>query len=329
MGMYVLYGAFGLVALWLLAEVLLQYKARLRWRLLAFSGFLGVVAGVILPSVPVIGAGAGAFAIGQTLVTLSFRKGFEAGWALRRGESGAPAEEPAAGRRRSAPAERREPSLQVSGLAFEAEADADRDSRRPAEAAVAAEDRPEPVFFSPQPLPEDTGSYGIQSFQDQGQGGHGGQNQGFAPGGFAPGGFAPAPDPAQTAPFASPYTTAEQDAHQYAAYYDPHSQGGGYDYSGGYPSGGEQPVYAAYSDPYIGTGGVAQPQPYGYADPYVQGQYAMDTPPGGVWVPQQRSDEAQPYPQQPWAGQDQQPPPYDPQQGYPYQGTGEYEQYRY
>ncbi|QES50534.1 hypothetical protein DEJ50_24605 [Streptomyces venezuelae] len=328
MGMYVLYGAFGLVALWLLAEVLLQYKARLRWRLLAFTGFLGVVAGVILPSVPVIGAGAGAFAIGQTLVTLSFRKGFVAGWALRRGaDAGTPAAEPATGRRRSAPAERQEPSLRVSGLAF----DAEDTPRRPAEEA---EERPEPAFFSPQPLPEDTGSYGIQSFQgqDQGQGGHGhgGQGQGFAPDGFAPGGFAPAADPAQTTPFASPYTTAEQDAHQYAAYYDPHTQGGsGYDYSGGFAPGGEQPVYAAYSDPYIGTAGVTQPQPYRYADPYVHGQYAMDTPPGGVWVPQQRSDEAQPYPQQPWAGQDQQQPPYDPQQGYPYQGTGEYEQYRY
>ncbi|MCB5181379.1 hypothetical protein LG632_18575, partial [Streptomyces sp. SMC 277] len=79
MGMTVLYVAFGFVALWLLAEVLLQYKARLRWRLLAFAGFLGVVAGVVLPSVPVIAVGAGAFAVGQTLVTLSFRKGFVAG----------------------------------------------------------------------------------------------------------------------------------------------------------------------------------------------------------------------------------------------------------
>lgn len=45
MGMTVLYIAFGFVALWLLAEVLMQYKARLRWRLLAFAGFVGVVAG--------------------------------------------------------------------------------------------------------------------------------------------------------------------------------------------------------------------------------------------------------------------------------------------
>src|SRR3546814_5791386 len=51
MGWAVLYIAFGVVALWLLGEVLLQYKARLRWRLLAFGGFLGVVLGVLIPNV--------------------------------------------------------------------------------------------------------------------------------------------------------------------------------------------------------------------------------------------------------------------------------------
>lgn len=82
MGWTILYIAFGLVSLWLLGEVLLQYKARLRWRLLAFAGFLGVVVGVIIPSVIVIGVGAIAFAIGQTNVTLSFKRGFTTGWAL-------------------------------------------------------------------------------------------------------------------------------------------------------------------------------------------------------------------------------------------------------
>ena len=89
MGWTVLYIAFGVVALWLLGEVLLQYKARLRWRLLAFAGFLGVVLGVLIP----VGArssalGAIAFAIGQTYVTLSFRRGFSAGWAVRAGVRG-------------------------------------------------------------------------------------------------------------------------------------------------------------------------------------------------------------------------------------------------
>ena len=58
MGWTVLYIAFGVVALWLLGEVLLQYKARLRWRLLAFAGFLCVVLGVLMPNVIVIGLGA-------------------------------------------------------------------------------------------------------------------------------------------------------------------------------------------------------------------------------------------------------------------------------
>ncbi|UNO42566.1 hypothetical protein [Streptomyces sp. MST-110588] len=90
MGWTVLYIAFGLVALWLLGEVLFQYKAPLHWRLLAFTGFLGVVAGVIVPSVILIAVGAVAFAVGQTYVTLSFRSGYVSGWSLggRRGKSG-------------------------------------------------------------------------------------------------------------------------------------------------------------------------------------------------------------------------------------------------
>ncbi|MFF4419445.1 hypothetical protein ACFY04_01410 [Streptomyces sp. NPDC001549] len=289
MGMTVLYIAFGFVALWLLAEVLMQYKARLRWRLLAFAGFLGVVAGVILPSVPVIGAGALAFAVGQTLVTLSFRKGFVAGWALRRG--GEPVRQT---RRRRAAGTKQEPALQVTALQY---GDVDGDSAGDG----AAEERPfrdaPPAVYSPEPVPEESGSYGIQSL---------------------------APEADRTAAFASPFTTAEQDAHQYAAYYDQQNQGG-YDYSGGYPTGDQQQVYAAYSDPYIGTGGgMAPPQPYDYtpyAD-YGQQQYSTDTPPGGVWVPQQRSTDGagQSYPME-----DQGEPP----QQYPYPQQGGYEQYRY
>ncbi|WP_328925252.1 hypothetical protein OG429_11765 [Streptomyces sp. NBC_00190] len=290
MGMTVLYIAFGFVALWLLAEVLMQNKARLRWRLLAFAGFLGVVAGVVLPSVLVIGAGAAAFALGQTLVTLSFRKGFVAGWALRRG--GEPVRQ---SRRRRSGGPRPEPALEVTALEYEDADGAPKVRQFPTEAEA-------DEVYSPQPMPEDTGSYGIQS-------------------------FAPAPDAGQNAGFASPYTTAEQDAHQYAAYYDQQNQGGGgYDYSAGYPTGDQQQVYAAYSDPYIGTGGGVGPPPaYDYSaypqypDYGQQQQYAMDTPPGGVWVPQQR-DVAQPYPAEEQGGQPQQ---------YPYPQQGEYEQYRY
>ncbi|MFJ9788519.1 hypothetical protein [Streptomyces globosus] len=301
MGMTVLYIAFGFVALWLLAEVLMQYKARLRWRLLAFAGFVGVVAGVVLPSVLVIAVGAAAFAVGQTLVTLSFRKGFEAGWALRRGKAVAAPDRPT--RRRRGGAARTGPALEVTSLEYGSEgAGAAAGSGGADGGAESAEQEPRPrfraateEFYSPEPLPDETGTYGIQS--------------------FAAG-------------------AAEQDAHGYAAYQDAQSQGGGYDYSAGYPDAGGQQVYAAYSDPYIGTGGGVIPQqPYDYTpyagqapDPYgggAQDPYGTDTPPGGVWVPQQR-DVAQPYPEDDQAGG-----PYQQPRQYPYQGTDEYEQYRY
>ncbi|MFD5146302.1 hypothetical protein [Streptomyces sp. NPDC058401] len=299
MGMTVLYIAFGFVALWLLAEVLMQYKARLRWRLLAFAGFVGVVAGVMLPSVLVIGAGAVAFAIGQTLVTLSFRKGFVSGWSLRRGKAPEP-ELPQSRRRRTAAGARPEPSLEVTALEYGPDPAEDEDSDEDSGAFTTGAVRAQVQGFHPTQPADGAGSYGA---------------------------------PGETSAFASPFAPsapAEQDAHQYAAYYDPQTQGG-YDYTTGYPAPGEQQVYAAYSDPYIGTGGAVAPQqPYGYPapyggyapDPYATGQqeqYSMDTPPGGVWVPQQR-DANQPYP-----AEDPQQQPYP----YPYQGTGEYEQYRY
>ncbi|QHC29069.1 SCO2102 family sporulation regulator [Streptomyces sp. HF10] len=300
MGWTVLYIAFGGVALWLLGEVLLQYKARLRWRLLAFAGFLGVVVGVMMPSVLVIGAGAIAFAVGQTLVTLSFRRGFAAGWAVRRPEAGAaesggskrrrgrgdrnvraaqapapapagPADEPAPGQDPYAP----------DGSVPDAYDDYDRDdvfspARPPADGAS---------VYEPQPLPEDTGNYGVYG------------------------------------------DTATHAAQQ---------QGQSYDYSGygqqqgyGY-EGAPQQGYANYSDPYIGSrpyaadgydpGYAQQYGQQGYAqDPYATGGYG-ETPAGGVWVPQQRTDEGeggelpqeQPYPyqghgrQQPGAGYDEQ-----------------------
>ncbi|MEV6574917.1 hypothetical protein [Streptomyces sp. NPDC051577] len=319
MGMTVLYTAFGFVALWLLAEVLMQYKARLRWRLLAFAGFAGVVAGVVLPSVLVIAVGATAFAIGQTLVTLSFRKGFVAGWALRRG--GEPVRKQS-GRRRGAGGARPErpaPTLEVTGLEYD-----DRTAaagRRDGADAPDDFDDAETNVFTPQPVPEDTGSYGIQSFAPQY-----GDQRGYADqSGYA----GQSGQAAETAAFASPFTNGGQDG-TYAPQYDAQPQGG-YDYSTGYPT-GEQQVYAAYSDPYIGTGGGVTPsqtQDYApYAD-YSGQQYSMDTPPGGVWVPQQRSTDEyaqQPYPTDEQYQQQQQ----QQQQQYPYQGgSGEYEQYRY
>ncbi|MFF3843944.1 hypothetical protein [Streptomyces sp. NPDC002328] len=322
MGWTVLYIAFGIVALWLLGEVLLQYKARLRWRLLAFAGFVGVVLGVLMPNVIVIGLGAAAFAVGQTYVTLSFRRGFSAGWAVsRRGAD--------AVKGRRGKTERKDPTLEVSDLeAAEAGADPygqdtgspfggdsvsygrdknsfdddDRDDVFTPAARGAAGAAETTAVYEPQPMPDDTGTYGVYSD--------------------------------------SAYAAAAQPQDQYATAAQGADQSHGYDgYSGygqqqyGYDSAGEQ-QYAAYSDPYIGTqtyGGGSYDTGYGQQQygqqGYGQDQYGAggygETPAGGVWVPQQRTAD------DPLGGD------LPPDQNYPYQGdgrqqgTGYDEQYRY
>ncbi|WAZ21156.1 hypothetical protein STRCI_002313 [Streptomyces cinnabarinus] len=318
MGWTVLYIAFGIVALWLLGEVLLQYKARLRWRLLAFGGFLGVVLGVLMPSVIVIGVGAAAFAIGQTYVTLSFRRGFAEGWAVNA---------PALGgsKRRRDEEGRQEPTLEVSDLedgqgpygddgpyrgdsaGYGPDDAYDRDDVFAPSRAGGPSAAESSAVYEPQPMPDDTGSYGIY-----------GSN----------------PDPS--------YAGAAQAQDQYATASQGTDQGYGYDgYTGydqqqyGYDTTGQQ-QYAAYSDPYIGTqtyGGGSYDAGYGqqygqqgYAqDQYVTGTYTGEsTPAGGVWVPQQRStDDA-------YGGElppEQQQYPYQGGQGQ--QGGGYDEQYRF
>ncbi|MFJ2861686.1 hypothetical protein [Kitasatospora sp. NPDC087314] len=89
-GYLLLYVALAVVALWLVAEVLLQNRAPLHWRALALVGFLAVAAGMTLGSVPVIGAGAVLFALGQTFVTLSVKRGYRAGWSLRKADGALP-----------------------------------------------------------------------------------------------------------------------------------------------------------------------------------------------------------------------------------------------
>ncbi|MBU6535805.1 SCO2102 family sporulation regulator [Streptomyces mayonensis] len=338
MGWTVLYIAFGVVALWLLGEVLLQYKARLRWRLLAFGGFVGVVAGVLLSNVLVIGVGAAAFAVGQTYVTLSFRRGFEAGWAVNA---------PAGLKRGRGERGRQEPTLEVSDL----EAGGGREHRdgyddaqgygtppqgTPAQGTPAqgipayGQDDPDrdDVFtpartadpsaaettavYEPQPMPDDTGSYGVYA------------DSGYAQGQQQPAAAAPGADQAY--------------AYDYSGY---GQQGYGYDT-------GTQQQYAAYSDPYIGThtygggaydtGGYDTTGGQGYGgQAYGQDQYATgahggyggETPAGGVWVPQQRSTD------DPYGGElppDQQPYPYQGNnqgQGQGGQGQGYDEQYRF
>ncbi|MFE9610452.1 hypothetical protein [Streptomyces sp. NPDC006012] len=333
MGWAVLYVAFGIVALWLLGEVLLQYKARLRWRLLAFVGFLGVVLGVLMPSVVVIALGAVAFAAGQTYVTLSFRRGFVDGWAVRRGPDG--------GKRRGGDPDHGDPDheddedhdpqapgRQAAGAGQDADAgyrqdgeygqdggygqdgygqdgygqdgvphggregDYDRDdvfaAARPGQPAAAHAT----TVYEPQPMPEDTGSYGIY-----GDSAHAAAAQHQDPG--------------------------------YAAHAQGADQGYPYDYSGygqqqqyGYDT-GDQQQYANYSDPYVGAqnyGGASYDDGYGgqqYGQqPYGQDQYGTggygETPAGGVWVPQQRTDET-------YGGELPQ------EQTYPYQGDGQHQ----
>ncbi|GAA0911130.1 hypothetical protein [Streptomyces thermoalcalitolerans] len=322
MGWTVLYIAFGIVALWLLGEVLLQYKARLRWRLLAFVGFLGVVLGVLIPSVVVIGLGASAFAVGQTFVTLSFRRGFAAGWAV--GRPGADGAGKSSRRRgRGEDEEDEESALEVSDL----ETDGGRGDTGTMRALPGYENvsydhdddhddvfTPQPrsssgeatTVYEPQPLPEDTGSYGVYGGSAQQPGADRTQDQ---------------------------YATAEQSyAYGYSGY---GQQGYGYDTSG-------QQQYTGYSDPYAtqtydsasyatgatGYGGGRQDygqQGYGTQDAYAGTGYGGDTPAGGVWVPQQRSDES-------YGGELPQE-----QQTYPYQGgtqgrqhgSGFGEQYRF
>ncbi|RXS67871.1 hypothetical protein EST92_27330 [Streptomyces sp. TM32] len=386
MGWTVLYIAFGLVALWLLGEVLLQNKARLRWRLLAFAGFLAVVVGVLIPSVIVIGVGLVAFAVGQTNVTLSFRRGFTTGWALR-GKDGKPgmpgmSGKPAEGRRRrarnsgQAPAE---PTLEVSGLEAVQPADTDGRGFRPG-AGNGLEDTFESTggFQSQDPY-AGQGPYAGQSSydydtddvfrrQDPYQAGQLDQSayetQPFAvqndyAQADATAVYAPQPMPDETGQYGiySPDARAPQPEYTgYDAYGTPAGSvpdgGNGYAYDGSYGQNGAgqdtwADPYAAYgdalgqqtpySDPYIGTQQYpAAYDAYGQPDPYAQSPYAQapyaaqqydsqgqplgqnpgqgygETPPGGVWVPQQRDSELPP---------EQQYPPY--QQGYDGQ------QYRY
>jgi hypothetical protein len=257
MGWTVLYIAFGVVALWLLGEVLLQYKARLRWRLLAFAGFLGVVLGVLMPSVVVIGLGAIAFAVGQTCVTLSFRRGFSTGWALGGG--------PGVSRRRkmASPGDAmREPTLEVSDLTYEPDDEA-TDGYRPGEQS-------EPEVYATQPLPDDTGEYGI--YTDGAYAAERERGESRAPYGEGYAAYDAYGDYGQQQPAAQGQYGYGSGQQQYAAYGDPYAGGQQYDAYGAYDSYGGQQQYAPP------------------ADPYAQQQY-YETPPGGVWVPQQREGE--------------------------------------
>lgn len=328
MGWTVLYIAFGVVALWLLGEVLLQYKARLRWRLLAFVGFLGVVVGVVIPSVVVIAVGAIAFAVGQTYVTLSFRRGFSTGWSLRRdksddrdepakkgkrGKSGAPsgtsgdgpsaAGAPGAGRRRKAERAAEPPSTpaldETAALDLSFPEPGAGPDLMPGTPPATGPGRADDVF-----APTGQSGQAVQS----------GSYGGYADTGYAP--EAPAPDAAGFTGYdayagQTPDPSYGQGQGQYAAYSDPYIGSRPQNYEN-YDAFGQ---YTPYPQQY-GTGGYAA-DGYGQQQPHAQ-QYDMDTPPGGVWVPQQRDG-------------DNPPPPGGPQQPYPPQQLPDHDgqQYRY
>ncbi|WP_180927635.1 hypothetical protein [Streptomyces sp. AJS327] len=358
MGWTVLYIAFGVVALWLLGEVLLQYKARLRWRLLAFCGFSVVVVGVLLSSVLVIGGGIAAFAVGQTFVTLSYRRGFSTGWAL----GGLPG----SSQRRREAAPDADPALEVSDL-----------EAHPPPPGPPGGGSASGGFAPPGPPPEAPGHPGSLAYAEYP--GHpeyaefaaypeypGSPDQPppggapLPPDGYAPGGpqgpdaplgdgypagpgeptypgapyddgsgwqtfpeqpLAPAPgqpweEPQPYAAYSDPYIG--YDAAAYASGYGPESMEPGYPtgepapYGGpadtgygydGYPPGGLPDPAAPGAPPYQdGYGGQYDPHlgqpasPQGYAP---GGQGWQETPPGGVWVPQQRDPSAPLPPEQP------------------------------
>ncbi|MDI9888053.1 hypothetical protein QMZ92_27715 [Streptomyces sp. HNM0645] len=281
MGWTVLYIAFGIVALWLLGEVLLQYKARLRWRLVAFVGFLGVVVGVLMPNIIVIGVGAAAFAVGQTYVTLSFRRGFSTGWAL----GGSPG---SSRRRRSSAPVDRDPVLEVTGIDYEDSYEGSYDdSGRPRPSGPDPDGSPSAdttAVYEPQPLPDETGQYGVYS--DAAQAAN----------------HAQAGEDAHYGGYSTGYADAYSQGHDYqqpaGTTHDAYA--GSYDYG----TGGGQQQYAAWSEPYAGAAqGYGSYESYGgqqqYADPYASQGY-NETPPGGVWVPLQRDgDQAPPPAEQP------------------------------
>lgn len=332
MGYSVLYLAFGIVALWLLGEVLLQYKARLRWRVLAFAGFLGVVVGVYQRNVIIIVIGALAFGAGQSYVTLSYKRGFSTGWAL--------GGRPGSSRRR-----RRggvtEPVLEVSPVeeGYREEYAAARQAG-PREELDA--DEPD-VFGSQQPLDsgqvyqpvqmhEDSGEYPVYDGQSSytpdpyTSGGY----EGYGAQGYA--GWGGEPQPAAASYAGDGSDQSDQSGwggHQYGydpgAYQEPAAASYGYDTppgdTGAYPY--QQPEPQPQYEPYGGRQEQQQQQqqplgsdPYGY--PYQQ----QPDPQAQPYIPQQQYQS--PYEQQPQPQQEQEQPQQEQQQY-----ADPYDPYRY
>ncbi|WP_037906137.1 hypothetical protein [Actinacidiphila yeochonensis] len=339
MGYSVLYIAFGIVALWLLSEVLLQHKARLRWRVLAFAGFLGVVAGVYQRSVPLILAGAVGFGAGQTCVTLSYRRGFAAGWAIG-GRFGVDL------RRRAGAKPPAPPALAVSQV----EPEPDGFETVPAPVGPAADEVASAGvrgIYRPVPMLDDSGEFPLYDGQSTytpdpytsgGYEGYGAQGYGWS-GGYGQG----AEQPAAAAPQHGQQSAWERQGYggypqqEAAAGYDATGAPDGYGTSYGYGYGGE----AGQGQ----DGGGWQQEQHGQAyggqqEPHGQGYGGQQDQSGQAYGGQQADPYAAPYgyPQQQYGRQEQQPYiPQQPQQS-PYEQTpaGErseyadpYDPYRY
>ena len=301
MGWTVLYIAFGIVALWLLGEVLLQYKARLRWRLLAFAGFLGVVAR-----------------------RAASRRCRDRRWARSPSPSARPtsrspsaaasrpagrsAASPGASRRRrsgaaTGPRTRR---LEVTDLQAADGGTCRRDDFDPGDDRTAARTS---VFgqhaetaaettavYEPQPLPDDTGNYGVYSDDRLRR----------------PPPTRPTRHPPR--PRTSPARTTAYDG--YSGY---DQQQYGYDHG---PAAVRRLLRPVPRHADVRRHGLVRLSPTtprssstsSRATPRTStrnGGYGGETPPGGVWVPQQRDTD------DPYGGE--LPPE---QQQYPYEGNG-------
>ncbi|GAB2929298.1 hypothetical protein [Streptomyces mayteni] len=368
MGWAVLYIAFGVVALWLLGEVLLQYKARLRWRLVAFFGFLLVVIGVLMPSVPVIALGTLAFATGQTFVTLSFRRGFSTGWALgggpgssrRRRELGPgemqpmdPLPEP------PMPAQLPPADTPVDGVRVIEAGPGDYEGGYASEGASALSGEPAeqpyqdayPGSYGGDPAVgvgagqgDPLGTGGAGGFGDEIYAAQGGQQAGSGYGDgyqdpYQQQGYGTTGDGVGYLQAEQPYATTYggQDATEtYSAYPGGAYQGAGSEGQGGQGSADPYADYAA-TQAFPATDGQPPGQADGYPTTYTTGyaadpsagqwsdgqSYYQETPPGGVWVPQQReagnpADAGYDYQaqQQQQQQQQQQPGGYPQQDGY-------------
>jgi hypothetical protein len=306
MGYSVLYIAFGIVALWLLGEVLLQYKARLRWRVLAFAGFLGVVGGVYLRDVIVIVLGAIAFGAGQSFVTLSYKRGFSTGWAL--------GGKPGSSRRRRGGAPRTEPVLEVSPIE-----EAAGQPRREEYAATAADgigaDEPD-VFssphsldstqiYQPQPLHDDSGEYPLYTGQSS-----------YTPDPYTSGGYEGYGAHGYAGWGGEPQPAAASASYEAEGGYEQSGWGGGQGYGFDAPTPGyQEPAQAQQGGygwpPQPETPPMQQPGSPAYgqppADPYGYG-YPQE-PQAQPYIPQQQYQSPYEQQQPPQPGHEPQPQP--------------------